>query len=97
MEEPKRPAWTLAVDELEAMLERAAAAGAARALDHHKPAAWTDQEGIAAHLGISQPTLRKLIDGGLPHSWSEGKRIFCYEEVDEYMKTVGRQKPPSKE
>jgi hypothetical protein len=91
-DEPKRPGWTLSIDELEAMMERAAAIGAAQALDQHQRAAWLDQERIATHLGISAPTLRKLIEAGLPFSWAEGrgagegKRLFCVEEVDAWMK-----------
>jgi hypothetical protein len=89
-EEPKRPAWTLSETELEALMERASAAGAAKALDQHKPAAWTDQAGIMAHLDISHPTLGKMLDEGLPFSWAGGLRKFHLEEVDAWMKTNQR-------
>lgn len=85
-----RLAVTLTVEELRELVRVEVAA----ALDAQQPPSdWADQEGIAAHLGVSSPTVKKLTENGMPHVYVGSHRRFSRRAVDAWL---AEQKEPTK-
>lgn len=63
----------------------------AQALDAQQPRSeWTDIEGLGVHLGVSQPTIRKLLDDGMPCVFVGAHRRFSRRRVDAWLEERGK-------
>lgn len=86
---------SLSAEELEAMLARAAEAGARRALEErpaNEPSEWLDANGVAELLHVKPRSVQKYIKrSGLP-AHRVGLRLLRYkrDEVMAWLETRGR-------
>jgi hypothetical protein len=76
---------TLAVTLTVGQMRQVCEESAARALDAHVIAEWTDQKGIGAFLQLSWPTIKKLCDEGMPHTCVGDARRFHIKTVNAWM------------
>jgi excisionase family DNA binding protein len=68
-------------------LKSIVAEGYAMAIEAQQPLSdWTDQEGIAQHLGVSSPTIKKMAEQeGMPHVYVGSHRRFSRRSVDAWL------------